>query len=86
MRLKRLERALETQIVLVERPDAPEHRRVERRHDDVEEHAVAVEAEAARARVVADQQLGRPDRLQPIADIRTPCSTAPSSTRSIWPI
>src|SRR5262249_13234924 len=59
IRLERAERAVETEIVLIERPQAPCQRRLERGHDDVEEHAVAFEPEAARMRVVADQHVGR---------------------------
>ena len=62
---------------------------LERRHHDVEEHAVAFEAEAAGVRVLADEQLacaGGTTACSRSRMIAAPCSTAPSSTRSICPI
>jgi hypothetical protein len=85
---ERAQRALEPQIVLIERPEAPGERRLERRDDDVEEDAVAFETEAARVRVLADEQVAGTcaSACTRSRVIVRPCSTAPSSTRSICPI
>ena len=69
MALQRPQGAVEPQIVLVKRAEAPRQRRFERRHDNVEEDAVAFEAEPARVGVVAHEQIRRHlrQRLHPIA-------------------
>src|SRR4030095_7195771 len=69
VRLQRAPRAVEAEIVPIQRAQAPRERGEERWHFDVEKDAVAFEPEAAGVRVVADQRLGRHlrDRLQAIA-------------------
>ena len=71
--LERGDGALQPEIVLIERPQAPDERgELERGNGDVEEHAVAFEPEAARVRVVGDELIGGHlhQLLEPIADDR----------------
>ena len=68
VRLERAQRAVEPEIVLIERPQTPRQRRLERRHHDVEEDAVALEPEAARVRVVADEQIRQAPARAPADD------------------
>src|SRR5207249_3986961 len=52
MRSKRLERVVETKVVLIERLEAPHQRALKRGHLDVEEYAVPVEPESTHMRVL----------------------------------
>jgi hypothetical protein len=62
VRPKCLQRVADPEVVLIECPEAPGECSLEVRHLDVEEHAVAIQAEAARPGIFRQQHVGRHDR------------------------